>query len=178
MILSSAHAGLWFLVALLVGGQAAPQQNAGPDTTTATFGDWTLRCRLTSTAQASSRSCELVQSVVLQGQTAPIAQLAFGRLAADKPLFLTAVLPNNITFPSAVRITIDEKDTKPVDLAWTRCLPAGCFASYEMTDAVLARWRGQNEAGRLVFKNGAGQDTVLPISFRGLARALDALGKD
>ena len=47
-----------------------------------------------------------------------------------------------------------------------------------MTDALLARWRAQDGAGRLTFKNGSGQDTVLPISFRGLARALDALGKD
>jgi hypothetical protein len=47
-----------------------------------------------------------------------------------------------------------------------------------MTDAILSRWRAQDGAGRLQFKTGAGQDTILPMSFRGLARALDALGKD
>jgi invasion protein IalB len=114
----------------------------------------------------------------VQGQSAPIAQVAFGRLAPNEPLYFTAVLPTNITFPSIVRIAIDEKDDKPVDVAWTRCLPTGCFASLAMTDALLARWRAQDGAGRLTFKNGSGQDTVLPISFRGLARALDALGKD
>jgi hypothetical protein len=43
---------------------------------------------------------------------------------------------------------------------------------------VLKRWRDQNGAGRMIFKSGAGQDTLIPISFRGLARALDALGKN
>jgi invasion protein IalB len=76
-----------------------------------------------------------------------------------------------------VRIAIDEKDAQPVEIAWTRCLPAGCFASLALKDDLLKRWHAQNESGRLTFKNGAGQDMTLPFSFRGLARALDALGK-
>src|SRR4029434_2284937 len=104
-------------------GSAPPlPMPTGPDTTTATFGDWTLRCRLTATAQTSARSCELVQSIVLQGQTAPFAQLAIGRLSPGQPLFITAVLPTNITFPSTVRMTFDDKDTEPADLGWTRRL--------------------------------------------------------
>ena len=149
----------------------------GADTTTAAFGDWLLRCRQVAAGQ-SARSCEVIQSVILQGQTAPFAQLSFGRLGQNEPLYFTAVVPTNVAFPSAVRITIDEKDNQPVDVAWTRCLPGGCFASVTLKDDVLKRWRGQSEGGRLTFRNGAGQDTVVPISFRGLARALDALAKE
>jgi len=153
-----------------------PQRDAGPEMTTATFGDWILRCQPIS-GQAK-RSCEIAQSIVLQGQAAPVAQLAFGRTAPNEPLYLTAVVPTNVTFPSVVRISIDERDDRPVDVAWKRCLPAGCFANLAMTEPILARWRGQEGAGRLVFKNGAGQDTQLPISFRGLARALDGLARE
>jgi len=149
----------------------------GADTTTAAFGDWLLRCRQVAAGQ-SARSCEVIQSVILQGQTAPFALLSFGRLGQNEPLYFTAVVPTNVAFPSAVRITIDEKDNQPVDVAWTRCLPGGCFASVTLKDDVLKRWRGQSEGGRLTFRNGAGQDTVVPISFRGLARALDALAKE
>jgi invasion protein IalB len=152
----------------------APQKDAGPETTTATYGDWILKCQ----AASGKRSCEVVQSIIIQGQTAPIAQLAFGRVATGEALYLTAVLPNNISLPSVVRLSIDEKDDHAADLPWTRCLQTGCFATLQMTDAILARWRAQDGAGRLQFKSGAGQDTILPISFRGLARALDALGKD
>jgi invasion protein IalB len=160
-----------------VSGSAQQQTGAGPETTTATYGDWILRCQAAA-AKPGQRTCEVVQSIVVQGQTAPIAQLAFGRMATGEALYLTAVLPTNITLPSVVRLSLDEKDDHAVDLPWTRCLQTGCFATLQMTDAILSRWRAVDGAGRLQFKSGAGQDTILPMSFRGLARALDALGKD
>ncbi len=156
---------------------AAPAAAQGADQTTATYGDWLLRCAQND-PNKPGRTCEVVQTVMIQGQTAPFAQLAFGRLAPTEPLYFTAVLPTNITFPSMLRVAIDEKDPKPVDVAWTRCLPGGCFASLAMSDEVLTRWRAQAEGGRISFKNGAGQDTTVAISFRGLARALDALAKE
>jgi invasion protein IalB len=158
-------------------GRAAAPQKDGPETTTATYGDWILKCQAVA-GRPGQRTCEVVQSIVIQGQTGPIAQLAFGRMAPGETLYLTAVLPTNITLPSAVRLSIDEKDDHAADLPWTRCLQTGCYATLAMTDAILSRWRAQDGAGRLLFKTGAGQDTILPMSFRGLARALDALGKD
>jgi invasion protein IalB len=160
----------------------APSQNQagdqGADVTTATFGDWQLRCQKGGAAgQPAQRNCEVIQSLIVQGQTAPFAQLGFGKLAPDGPLYFTAVVPTNVAFPSTVRVALDEKDNQPVEVAWTRCLPGGCFASLALKDDLLKRWHAQNEGGRLTFKNGAGQDTTVPFSFRGLARALDALGK-
>jgi invasion protein IalB len=147
------------------------------DMTTATYGDWLLRCRQ-APGQTPSKSCEIVQSLVVQGQTAPIAQLAFGYTAPKQPLVFTAVVPVNVAFPSAVRVSIDDKDKVPLDATFTRCLPTGCFASAAMTDEMLTKWRTHDQAGRLTFKNGAGQETVVPMSFRGLARALEALTKE
>ena len=157
-----------------------PVEESGAETTTATFGDWQLRCRLTPAAagQASQRGCEVVQSIVLQGQTAPFAQLGFGKLTPNDPLFFTAVVPVNVTFPSSLKLSIDENDKQPVDVAWTRCLPGGCFASIAMKDDVLKRLRAQNDSGRVLFRNGAGQDLIVPMSFKGLGRALDARAKE
>ena len=151
--------------------------DAGADMTTATFGDWLMRCRQTE-AGKPARTCEVVQTVMVQGQTAPFAQLAFGRLAPADPLFFTVVVPPNVTFPSTLRVAFDEKDKQPVEVAWTRCLPGGCFASLAVPADTLARWRAREEAGRMSFKNGAGQETTVAMSFRGLARALDALAKE
>ena len=161
---------------------AAPLPAAKPapdaaDMTTATFGDWLLRCRLTETGKPG-RTCEVVQTVMIQGQAAPFAQLALGHPTPADPLHFTAVVPPNVTFPSALRVSFDEKDAQPVDVSWTRCLPGGCFASLALPKDVLARWRARDDAGRLGFKNGAGQDATVAISFRGLARALDALAKE
>lgn len=149
-----------------------------PDNTTATYGDWTLRCGMSANAQAPRRTCEVVQSIVLQGQNAPLSQLAVGRLMPKDPLYFTAVLPTNVTFPSTVRIALDEKDREPVELVWTRCLPNGCFASLAVGEPMLKRWRDHDSGGHLTFKNGPGQDTIVPISFRGLGRALDALARE
>jgi invasion protein IalB len=158
----------------------AGAEPTGAEVTTASFGDWQLSCRLTPVAagQPSRRLCEVLQSVILQGQTAPFAQLGFGKMTPADPVFFTAVVPPNVTFPSSVKLAIDENDKQPVEVAWTRCLPGGCFASVPVNDDVMKRWRAQNEGGRLMFKNGAGQDLVVPISFKGLARALDALAKE
>jgi len=156
---------------------AAKPAADGADMTTATFGDWLLRCRLTETGKPG-RSCEVVQTVMIQGQAAPFAQLALGHPTPADPLHFTAVVPPNVTFPSTLRVSFDEKDAQPVDVTWTRCLPGGCFASLAVPKDVLARWRARDEAGRLGFKNGAGQDATVAISFRGLARALDALAKE
>ena len=154
--------------------------DAGADQTTASFGDWQLRCRLTPAAagQPAQRGCEVVQTVILQGQTAPFAQLGFGKLNPNDPLYFTAVVPPNVTFPSSVKIAVSAEDKQPVDVAWTRCLPGGCFASLALKDEVLKKWRAQNDMGQLTFKNGAGQDLNVPISFKGLSRALDALSKE
>lgn len=152
----------------------------GAEQTTATYGDWQIRCQLTPMAagQPSRRSCEVVQSVVMQGQTAPFAQLGFGRLAPAGPIFFTAVVPPNVTFPSNVKLAMDGNDKQPLEIPWTRCLPGGCFASIEVKDEVMKRWRAQSQSGRVTFKNGAGQDLAVPMSFKGLSQALDAFAKE
>ncbi|MFY9657714.1 MAG: invasion associated locus B family protein [Methylocystis sp.] len=161
---------------------AAPAEKAVPkepstQTTSATFGDWTLRCQTTPAPQ-SRRSCEIVQNVMIQNQTAPFAMIAFGKPTPDDSLHVTVVVPVNVTFPSSVRIALDEKDPQPAELSWARCLPAGCFASAVPKEEGLKKWRTTAGPGRVTFKSASGQDVAMQISFRGLPQALDALAKE
>lgn len=149
-----------------------------PENTTASFGEWILRCTHAQSTTQRVKLCEVVQSILVQGQSNPIAQIALGRIGADDPIRVTSVLPNNIGFPSVVSISLDEKDTHPAELTWRRCLPGGCFADAEIKEEQLARWRGQTDKGRLSFRDGSGHEVALPFSFRGLAQALDALDKN
>ncbi len=155
---------------------APPSVSADPKTTTATYGDWTLRCEASS-GDKVRRLCEVVQTMQVQGQQAPVAQVAFGRPEGAGDLHVIAVLPVNVVFPSTVRVGTDEKDAHPIDLAWRRCLPGGCFADAVANDEVIGRWRTTSTPGRLQFKDATGRDAVLPLSFHGLAQALDGLGK-
>lgn len=158
---------------------ATPAPDRGPDLSTATYGDWQLRCGLANTAagQPDQRNCEVIQNIVVQGQSQPFAQIGFGKLAPDQPLYFTAVVPVNVSFPSAVEIATGTDDKRPVELDFTRCLPQGCFASVELTDDVLKRWRAASGPGSMSFKSGQGQNLRVPISFRGLDRALSAFEK-
>ncbi|GLS46275.1 invasion associated locus B family protein [Methylobacterium brachythecii] len=163
--------------------QAAPQPAprvvpAEPGATTASFGDWVLRCQRGGTAEKPVRVCEVGQTMQVQGQNQPIAQIAIGRTGATEPLQVTVVLPANVAFPSTVRLLAEEKDNNGVELPWRRCLPGACIADAAAKDEALKRWRAASEPGRITFKNAAGQEVAIPLSWRGLPQALDALGRE
>ncbi|HEY5796435.1 MAG TPA: invasion associated locus B family protein [Bosea sp. (in: a-proteobacteria)] len=152
--------------------------SAEPSSTTASFGDWTLRCQRGGDPARPGRVCEVAQVLQAQGQQAPIAQVALGRLAAGEPLRVTAVMPVSVSFPSSVQIAMGDKDAKPLDLPWRRCIPSGCFADAAPADDIIRQWRKATEAGRIVFKDAAGRDLALPLSARGLDQAVEALAKE
>ncbi|RYC31601.1 invasion protein [Lichenibacterium minor] len=154
---------------------AAPV-SADPSVTTASYGDWTARCEK-GAGEKAQRICEAVQTVQLPNQQVAVAQIAFGHAASAEPLKLVVVLPVDVWFPSTVRILAGDKDPAGVELAWRRCLPVGCFAESTGSDEAARRWRNENGQGRIVYKDGLNRDVTLPVSFRGLAQALDALGK-
>ncbi|KQQ26400.1 invasion protein [Methylobacterium sp. Leaf123] len=159
---------------------AAPPVPSEPGVTTASYGDWVLRCQRVGTAEKPARLCEVSQAMQVQGQAAPIDQVAIRRLPGETELRVTALLPVAVSFPSTVRIGLEEKDAKgPVlDLAWQRCLSGGCLADGAGEGGGLKRWREAEAPGRLMFKDAGGQEVAIPLSFRGLAPALDALAKE
>ncbi len=156
---------------------AAPPPAVGsePGSTTATYGDWTLRCERAE--GDGKRACEVGIAVQVQGQRAPVAQIAFGRPPGADLLRMVAVLPVNIRFPSAVKVAASDKDPQPIELAWSRCLPVGCFAELASSGDAVRRLRAEAGPARLSFVDAAGRNIGLPISLRGLPQALDALAK-
>jgi invasion protein IalB len=158
-------------------GTAQAPVSADPAATSATYGDWVLRCQRVGEAEKAQRICEVAQTIKLQNQPQPIAEIALGHLPADHTLRLTVVLPPSVSFPSTVQFATADKPPQSVDLQWRRCLPGGCFAEVAPSEDSIAAWRGSEGGGRITFKDAAGRDVSLPVSFRGLAQALDALAK-
>jgi invasion protein IalB len=158
---------------------SAPAVSVEPENTTATFGDWTLRCQRVGDGANSKRICEVVQILRRQGQQGQqitFAQIALGYPSAGQPMRLVAMLPASVSFPSVANIATEDKDIG-IDLAWSRCLQAGCFAESQVKDDLLRRWQAFGEPGRLTFKDATGHEIRTPISFRGIAQALAALAK-
>src|SRR4051794_27922364 len=73
--------GLVPITAIAQAANEAPRQASKPpavaptpERTTASFGDWVLRCEAAVTP--AQRVCEVAQVITLQGQTSPTAQVA------------------------------------------------------------------------------------------------------
>jgi invasion protein IalB len=152
--------------------------DAEPRSTSASFGDWVLRCNRLDGAAPAHRICEIAQTVVVRGQRAPVAELALGRLNKTDSLRVTIVLPPNVAFPSGPRIYAEVKDKSGIELNWRRCLPNGCVADAIPKDEVIRAWRASKTAGRLETRDGFGRNVVVSVSFRGFSQALDALNKE
>lgn len=144
---------------------------ATPQSTTETYGDWILICSSTPAGQI----CEVDTTLSLRGQAEAVARIAFGQPAKGKPLRLVVQTPANILIPPGVKLDI-EPDKKSVSLAYRSCAPGGCFAESDLSPEQDQFFRGRSDPGQLVFTSASGQVIALPVSFRGLEPALDALG--
>jgi invasion protein IalB len=151
----------------------APAAPADPAQTTATYGDWVLRC---VRPEKGPHVCELVQSMVVQGQQQPVAQVAVGYDKGD--LRFTLLVPPAISLSRGPTLGVPNATTPHFDLAWRRCLPNGCFADVQVGAELQKALRGRSEPMQLNFKDAAERDVNLPLSMRGLVAALDALAKE
>jgi invasion protein IalB len=154
---------------------ASPASHAAtPDATTASFGDWILRCGRGSDVPPLQRSCELYHTVAKQGDGGSRAMIALGRLPGTKPLLVTAMVPPNVSLPAVPRVQIDGREPLSIDLAWTRCAPNACFATAVVADEVLRKMKANKDPGRLLYRDANDQEVVLAVSFRGFAEGWDA----
>jgi len=172
------------LATILLGSSQLQAQNrqvdskveAEPQSTSATFGDWVLRCNRMEINGQPQRVCEVAQTITIQGQQAPTAEVAIGRMKKTEPLQVTIVLPNNVSFPSAPQIVLEGQPG--LELAWRRCLPNGCYADASPKEETFRGWRAAKTTGKIESKDAFGRNVALTISFRGLAQALDSLTKE
>lgn len=150
--------------------------SSDPAATTAAYGDWVLRCEKTG---EKTRLCEVAQTIQVkeQDKTLPVAQIAFGRLKPGEPLRVTVALPSNITLPSSAALSLNDKDPRPIDLPWRRCLPGNCIADAQPAADALKGFLTASEPARLSFTDANGRVIALPLSVRGLQQAIDALNK-
>ncbi len=156
-----------------VQAQATPTPGAisQPDNTTATYGDWILRCQ----QSVAARVCEIVQTLEQQGQRGPIALVAIGRPVKSEPIKLVIQVPPNLALGDkvSVRVVVAEKDEALA--VFQRCLPGGCFAEATLSDDTFKRWRGLSEAGQMRYLDAGKREVTLPLSFRGFPAAAEAL---
>ena len=149
-----------------------PAPITGPQTTTATYADWVLRCQQAS----EKRLCEIAQTLQVSGQQAPVALVAFGRDNDAKAFKIVIQLPLNIWIDTGVKLALKDVPA-PIEARFRNCVPAGCFAEALVKDEVVAAMKAATAAGTIKFKDALQRDVTLPFSLRGFGPALDALPK-
>lgn len=153
-----------------------PAPAADPQRTTASFGDWIVRCEQPG---AGVKLCEAAQ-IASNQQGQPVAQIAIGRAAKGDPLRMTLLVPPSVTLAAEPRFLgrDNEKNLPALELGWRRCLPGGCLADTVLRDDAVTKLRALTDPYRLTFLDGAARDAALPFSPKGLAQALDALARE
>ena len=162
---------------------AAGAVASGPAETTATYGNWVLHCARSKPAEGSgaeaATSCEIVQTIQVEGQREPFAKLAFGYpTLTERQLIAPAVVPVNVALPGGIGLSgngkagAEEKGAQA--LAWSRCFSGACFARAGAEPGLLDAAR-KEKAGALRFVDAQGQVVAIPLSSNGFAQALAAL---
>jgi invasion protein IalB len=153
---------------------AAVDQN--PQRTTASYGDWVVRCE-TAAGPPPTKNCDMEQLAQVQGQANPISRVAIPLPQKGEPPKLFVQLPINVSFMAPLKITAGEKDAG-ITAPFRRCVPAGCFVEIELKDDLQKKFRAAaTEPGKITFKDAADRDVAIPLSFKGFAQAFEALLK-
>ena len=153
-----------------------PAQGAGPQSTTATYDDWVVQCQ-GGTAAVPAKRCGMVQGTQTQGNNLPFSRVMILRTDKGEPVKLVVQVPVNVTFSENLRIQYGGPD-QALSTPFARCVPAGCFGEFVLTEETIGKLRAASGAGKISYLSASGGDINVPISFKGFARAFDVLAKE
>jgi invasion protein IalB len=149
-------------------GKAAAQER-----TTATYDAWVVQCQI-APGPPPQKTCEMAQTTQVQGRNILFSRVAIEHPIRGKPLKLLVQVPVDVSLLASVSIRTSASDPGLI-APFDRCVPAGCFAEFEITDDALRKFRTAAETGKVTFKAANGRDIAIPLSFKGFAQAFDAL---
>ncbi len=147
-----------------------------PQRTTAAYADWVVAC-VTVPGRAPPKFCSMVQATQLPGKNEPFSRVAVSYPGRGQPSKLIVQVPVNASFATQVHIQTADSDPGIVS-SFSRCLPAGCFAEFELKDDVRKKFGAAHGAGRVSFADAGGHNIIIPLSFNGFTEAFDALAKE
>ncbi len=165
------------LIGLLASAAVAAMSGTGvaQESTTATYDDWVVQCRIeTSPAQ---KICAMAQITQVQGKNLPFSRVEVQHPTKGQPVRLVVQVPVNVSLAADVRIQTSDSDPG-VTAPFARCVPAGCFAEFEIKDDALRKFHATKTRGKLSFKDSGGHEIVVPLSFRGFNQAFDVLATE
>lgn len=145
-----------------------------PERTVSSYGNWELRCDRILANDTFRESCEVVQTIQVQGRSEPLTRLAFGRPEGSDSFLIVLQLPVGLWLPEGASLEFSE-DAR-YEATFRRCLPNACLADLVVEDEIIEALSDEaDESARIVFAMQEANPTRVPILPRGFAAAYDAL---
>lgn len=166
---------LWAQSAPVAPPGANSTQKAGsePQATTATFGDWVLRCNRISPSKPE-RACEAAFVIQRENLGPAGIQLAIGLPTQNGARFVL-LMPANVSLTAKPMLKSDARGDVPIEFSWRRCTPLGCIAEASLASADLQRLKPFSGKGQLTLKDASDRNATIQISFNGFGPVLTAL---
>ena len=143
-----------------------------PQSTTATYDDWVVRCEKGDQGTV----CEMTQTTQLKTNSQLVSLIAIGAAKGNGPTKVVFQVAVNVWLQSGVTLASSNGQTA-IASNFTRCVPNGCFAETEISPDVLQKLRAMKDQGSLRFKDANQKDVAIPVSFKGFNQAYDAMSK-
>jgi invasion protein IalB len=165
-----------FAVAALAAFAMLVPRAAAQQSTSATYDDWVLVCNNTA-GPPPAKTCQIASMTMVQGKNTPFSRIDLEKASGGKSLRLVAQVPVNVSVRSPMIVKTDDADPG-ISAAFDRCVPGGCFAEFDLKEEMVKKLRAAEGAGKMIFKDAAGADIAVPISFKGFRTAFDAFAKE
>jgi invasion protein IalB len=162
------------LLLALCGLAVGPAYAQAPERITARFDDWTVSCA--NPLPPAAKTCEMVQSQTMKGQSNPVGQITISRPAKNQPFKFFFQVPANAWFQTGIKFVAQpDQPALVADFRW--CLPSRCLADVELSETAVSKFGSYTAPGSEQYKDAAQHDVSLPVSFKGFAPALEWMGK-
>ena len=143
---------------------------AEPAQTTATYGEWTVRC----VAREELPPCDMLQVAVEQASGRQVLRLSLAHLGEGDRIGVQAWVPLGVMVSAGVLVQADGQEVDLAGFGFTRCEGSGCFIEGIVPEAALAPFKRGKEGG-LVVLDGAGNPRGSRLGFSGFIAALEAM---
>ena len=157
------------LVAWVVLGAGAAR-SAEPEQTTATYGEWTVRC----VAREALPPCDMLQVAMEQGSGRTVLRLSLAHLGERDRIGVQAWVPLGVWVSAGVQIQADGQEVVLAGFGFTRCEGSGCFIEGVVEESSLAPFKRGKEGG-LVVLDSAGSPRGVRLGFSGFTAALETM---
>ena len=175
-----ARGGFGLLVLAMAQTAAAQAPNNPISTTSASYGNWQLRCESRKVEARTVKACEVSTNVMVKadnGTSGTAAIVAFGRHPDKEGWQVALQLPIIVWLPTGAKLGIGD-EAPLVEASFVACRPTLCSAGATVADAVIARLRAATSDLTVAYRAQTQQAVKVTLSVKGLPEALAALGKE